>query len=199
VQLGGDACPVVAADQQVQYLLLARGEVGDQLGAARRLRAVRRQVTEQFARQPASVEHSGTHRADDLLNRRALGDETDRARAYRLSRAGDVRVTGQHHDHWRERQCDHLPGEVESAELAQPQVHDDGIRPLGRRDGDRLFGARRHHRLEIGLRREDSLHALTEDPVVVDDEDDGGHYPPTTSGAWSARLAGTSTIPSLTA
>jgi hypothetical protein len=151
-------------------------------------------------REPASAEHCGPHRADNLLDRGVLGQEPHRARPDRVQRRGDVSVGGQHHDRGRERQGGHLPGEVDAAHLTEAQIHDHRVRLYRRRDTKRLIRVADRHRLEVRFGREDSLKTLAEDAVVVNDKQAGSHYPLRASGVPSgSRRPGTSTIPSRTA
>lgn len=178
VQLQRDAVPVHPADHQAQDLLLAPGELPDELLALIRGNPeVGHQLGEQSGRQPDAAERHGPHRAHDLLDRRALGDETDRAGPDSLDGGGDVRVGGQHNDRRRRRQQGQSPGEFDPAHVPQADIHQHRVRLARCHDGGGLLRVGHEHRVEVRLASENRLQPLGKDQVVIDDEQLRSHYP----------------------
>jgi lipopolysaccharide/colanic/teichoic acid biosynthesis glycosyltransferase/O-antigen/teichoic acid export membrane protein len=178
VQLRRDPVPVHPADHQAQDLPLARGEPLDELLALiRGSPEVGHQLAEQSGGQPGAAERRGPHRAHDLLDRRALGDETDRAGPDSLDGCGDVRVGGQHDDRRRRRQQGQPPGELDAAYAPQADIHQHRVRLARRHDGGGLLRVGHDHRGEVRLTSEKRLQALGENPMVIDDEQLRPHCP----------------------
>ena len=209
VQRGRDAVAVHPADQQAQDLPFARGELPDELLPSLLPRVVVRgspevpeQLAEQSGRQPDAAERRGSHRAYDLIDRRALRDESGRAGPDRLDSGGDVRAGGQQGDSRPVRQRGHSPGEIDAAHVPQMDIHQRGVGLARGHDVEGLPRAVRRDRVEIRLTSEERLQALGEDPVVNDDEQRGSHKRLKTSPMARSRPvppSATSTIPSLTA
>lgn len=178
VQLQRDAVPVHPADHQAQDLLLARGELPDELQTLiRRSPVVGHQPAEEASRQPGAPENRRAHRAHQLLDRRALGYETDRAGPDGLHGGGDVRIGGKHDDRGRRRQQGQSLGQFDPAHAPQADIHQYCVRLARCHDGVDPRRVGHHHRVEVRLTSEKRLETLGEDPVVIDDDQLRSHYP----------------------
>jgi hypothetical protein len=70
-----------------------------------------------------------------------------------------------------------LPDGARAVHAGHAQVHQDHVRPEGRRPGQRLLAVRRlPDHLEFGRAREHSAQPIAHHRVIVDDQEtDGGH------------------------